>query len=325
MQFFYSTDTTPFYETIISSNTKITFVQLTAVLLLASIIDAAPKPAAKNRQQVNRQQVKRAPVLPKAHSKSANPVRTPNKVADKKKRQLPFFLPGNPVYPNYYPQPASPLVDFQSALQAAFLSGVHYADVEKYLKKENATDSNGKPLPLEARAGAAFEASFVDKSSNATDLQGKLIAFENLGNANVINPFLFANSFDGKAGKVGNVNSSVVALVNPYQSSHVDAVFGPEIAPRYEIHYSPTQGLTLDPVPFTGAGINSAAIGVAPIAPSAFGPAAFGPELGPYSAFGVAPSFNNLVNPYPYPYPFLPGFDAKAFKPHGNGTSPTEQ
>lgn len=314
-------------------------------MLLVSIIDAAPKPT------LNRKQAKSTAVHPgvtqsKVPKRATPTTKVLKKSADKNKRQIPYFLGGNVDYPDFYDQPSSPLIDFQSALRAAFLSGVHYAELEKYLKKQNLTDSSGNPLPLEAKTLGAFETAFGDKiggdAKNATDLQGKFLAFENIGNANVINPFLLANNIDDKflkadngvssvqAGKLGNVNSSVVALVNPYHSSHVNAVFGPEIAPHYEIHYSPAQGLTLDSLPpFAGAGINSAAIGVPSVGPAAIGPAgygqaafepaAYGPEFGPFSGFGIAPNFNSPLSPYPYPYPFLPGFDPKGFKPNGKG------
>lgn len=251
----------------------------------------------------------------------------------KAKRQFPIIFQGSSVYPNYYIQHSSPLTDFQNSfLQAAFLPGVHYTDVEKYLKKQNLTDSNGKALSLDAKTAAAFEAAFGDQKGDAkgaTDLKAKIIALEGLGNINIVNPFLQAKDLNGellkadnglpgvKAAKFGDANSSAVALISPFHGGRFDAVFGPEIAPRYEIHYSP-QGITLDPLPpFTGAGFGSSAIGVAPVGPDAFGPAAFGPVLGPIPTFGIAPSFNSLLSPYPYP--FLPGFNTKNLKPNGKG------
>lgn len=299
------------------------------MLLFVSIIDAAPKRGpTPNRKQ---------PVQQSKFTRSANPsVKGSPKNGGKTKRQFPgIFFQGDSVYPNYYIQHSSPLIDFENSfLQAAFLSGVHYADQAAYLKKHNLTDSNGKSSSSDAKTAAAFEAAFGDKNDNAkgaTDLKAKVVAFNGLGNINIVNPFLLAKDNDGnvlkadnglpgvKAAKLGDVNSSVIALVNPFRGGHLDAVFGPEIAPRYEIHYSP-QGVSLDTLPpFAGAGIASAAIGVPPVGPAAIGPPAFGPAVGPIPPFGIAPSFNTLLNPYPYPYPFLPGFDPKGLKPNGKG------
>lgn len=300
------------------------------MFLLASIIDAAPKPNRSAQGPINNR--KRGLETQRTQNRGAR--KTPLNVRDKKntggkaKRQFPIIFQGSSVYPNYYIQHSSALTDFQNSfLQAAFLSGVHYHDLEKY-SKQNLTDSNGTPLPLDAKTSAAFEAAFGDQKGDvkgATDLKAKIITVEGLGNINIVNPFLSAKDFDGKllkadgglsgikVGKLGDANSSVVALISPFQGGRFDAVFGPEIAPRYEIHYSP-QGITLDPLP----PFSSSAIGVAPVGPaalSAVGPAAYG--LGPFSGFGIAPSFNALL--HPYPYPLFPGFNPKNLKPNGKG------
>lgn len=277
-------------------------------MLLLSTIQAAPKPARNDKRSAKPKN--RPGVHPTGAKNPSGQQKRSSNAHGKSKRQFPYFIPGNSVYPNYYFENPSPLIDFQNSfLQAAFLSGAQFQDTSAFLKKQNLTDA--KALTLDAKTLAAFESAFGDKNGTS-DLKAKILTFDGLGNVNIVNPFLLAKDFEGKglpsvkAGKLGDANSSVVSLVNLFRGGHFDPVFGPELSPRYEIHYHPA-GFTLDPLPpFGGAG------------PS-FPPAA----IGPLPQFDVAPSFNTLINPYPYPYPFLPGFDPKSLKPNGktNGSN----
>lgn len=249
------------------------FFALVAVLLV-SLIDAAPKPTRSPRQLA--QSLKKADKTPSTATGT-------HKGTDKRKRQIPFLVPAP-----YYAPPAAPVADFQHALQAAFLSGIHFAELEKSLKN-NLTDASGKALPaFDAKALAAFEAGFEAHSFDVKPLK-----LDSVAPVPVVKPE-----------KLGNVNGSVVGLTP-------NALFAPELAPRFELHFTPGQGLTLDALPPFAGGIHA----VAPVGP-AFEPVPYGAEVGPYAGFGIAPG---LVSPYPYPYPFLPGVDPKGLKPIGNG------
>lgn len=225
---------------------------------------------------------------------------------------------GTSIYPNYYVQHTTPISNIPA------------------FTNENEKIYDEKTL-------AAFAAAFGDKdydkngANSANSVEAKVYSSDKVQNLNVVNPFLAAKDSHGKlskspyglpgvkAAKPGAANAESVALVNPFLRNGFDPVFGPEIAPRYEIQYSPQGHLFGSHHPFPTTNWNNFHFGFQPNFNSGFGPQS--PWYSPsYPGFYPSPypapfpgQYPTVLPSHPFPNPFIPGYDPKGHKPNGGG------
>lgn len=246
---------------------------------------------------------------------------------------------GSSVYPNYYVQHTTPFSNIQNPFgQAAFLPSSNFVDSNYFSNQFNQTNENEKIY--DEKTLAAFGSAFGDKDydkngdKSAATVKAKVYSTDNAENVNVVNPFLAAKDNNGKllkspnglpgvkAAKPGAVNAKTVTFVNPFHGNGFDPVFGPEIAPRYEIQYSP-QGHSFGSInPFPTTNWNDIHFGLQPNFNSGFGPHSSWYPSGSYPSPYPAPfpgQYPSVLPSYPFPNPFIPGYDPKGPKGKDNG------
>lgn len=245
---------------------------------------------------------------------------------------------GTSVYPNYYVQHSSPFSGLQNPfVRSPILPGSDFVHSNDFSKQLNLTNENEKIY--DEKTLAAFGTAFGDKSDDngATTVKDKVYSTDNVEDLNVFNPFLAAKDAHGKllksnngllgvkASKPGVANAKTVSFVNPFHGNGFDPVFGPEIAPRYDIQFSP-QGNSFGSInPFPTTNWNDFHFGFQPNFDTGFGPhSSWDPSSYPASHPNHYPApfpgqYPSDLPSYPFPNPFLPGYDPKGLNPTGKG------